>query len=92
VANYRVTCITRDTATDADWRIDAVGFADDVYPIDAVIEWLKASSENRLWVVDNAGNSVWVRERQHPKSGRWYLTTEPDGRPLNNLANLPECP
>ena len=92
MATYRVTCIRRDTTADADWRIDAVGFADDVYDIDSVIQWLHDSDENRLWVTDDQGNSVWVLDKQHPQSGRWYLTTEPDGRPLNNLKSLPECP
>jgi hypothetical protein len=90
MATYQVTCITRDQ-DDIDWRIDAVGFNGEVYPIDAVIEWLRASDENQLWVVDDAGNSVWVLLKQHPQSARWFLTTEPDGRPLNNLASLKEC-
>lgn len=89
--SYQVTCITRDQA-DPDWRIDAVGFAGNVYLIDDVIRWLNESADNRLWVVDDSGNSVWVGVRQHPRSGRWYLTTEPDGRALNNLSNLSECP
>jgi hypothetical protein len=56
------------------------------------IAW-KASdlARKQLWVVDNQGNSVWVLVKQHPQSGRWFLTTESDGRPLNNLANLREC-
>lgn len=89
---YQVECITRDTAADSDWRIDAVGFNGEVYLLDAVITWLGQSTSNLLYVVDNQGNSVWVIPKQHPQSGRWYLTTEPDGMPLNNLANLKECP
>lgn len=90
MASYQVTCITRDRA-DPDWRIGAVGFNSKVYPIDAVIEWLQASDENKLWVVDDNGKSVWVVVRQRVDTGRYYLTTEPDGHPLNNLASLKEC-
>ena len=87
---YQVTCITPDGA-DTDWRIDSIGFNGDVYEIDAVIQWLQASNENKLWVTAN-GKSVWVGIRQHPTSGRLYLSTEPDGYSLNNLANQTRCP
>jgi hypothetical protein len=88
--SYQVICITRDTS-DPDYRIDAVGFDNgEVYLIDAVIDWLNQSDENKLWVEAN-GTGVWVGVRQHPTSGRLYLTTEPDGYPLNNLASLREC-
>jgi hypothetical protein len=89
--SYQVTCISRD-GPDPDYRIDELGFANNVYPIDDVIAWLQQSTENQLWVVDNAGNSVWVEIRQHPTSFRLYLATVPDGILLNNLASLPECP
>lgn len=88
--SYQVTCITRDRA-DPDWRIDAVGFNGEIYEIDAVIKWLQESDANKLWVVDDLGNSVWVLVRQRADTGRHYLTTQADGRPLNNLASLKEC-
>lgn len=87
---YQVTCISRD-GPDPDYRIDQLGFAANVYLIDDVIAWLRASDDNKLFVVDDVGNSVWVGIRQHQTSGRYYLTTEPDGILLNNLASLQEC-
>jgi len=87
---YQVTCISRD-GPDPDYRIDQIGFAGQVYPIDDVIAWLHESALNQLFVMDDAGNSVWVTTRQHPTSGRWYLVTHPDGILLNNLASLQEC-
>ena len=87
---YQVTCISRD-GPDVDYRIDAIGFNGEVYDLDATIQWLRDSDDNRLWVTAN-GQSVWVGIRQHPQSGRYFLATEPDGYALNNLAELPECP
>jgi hypothetical protein len=89
MGQYQVTCITRDRG-DPDYRIDEVGIASgDIYPIDTVIRWIQ-SNEHQFWVVAN-GQSVWIGVRQHPTSGRYYLATEPDGYPLNNLGSLREC-
>ena len=88
---YEVTCISRD-GPDPDYRIDEIGFANDVFPIDNVIAWLQQSSDNKLYVMGTAAKTVWVVVRQHPLSGRYFLETDPDGIPLNNLAHLPECP
>lgn len=89
MATYQVTCITRD-GSDPDWRIDRLGFAGNVYDIDTVINWLLASDANQLQV-RAGGWDVFVGVRQHPRSGRLFLATEPDGTTLNNLASLPEC-
>lgn len=89
MADYEITCISRD-GPDPDRRIDAVGFAGNIYPIDQVIGFIQRR-EHRFWV-RSTPDSVWVGVRQHPTSGRYYLATEPDGKPLNNLASLPECP
>lgn len=86
---YQITCITRDRV-DPDWRIDAVGFAGNVYSIDQVINWIM-SGEHQFWTVWQT-ESVWVEVRRHPTSHRYFLATEPDGLPLNNLSSLPECP
>lgn len=87
---YQVTCISRD-GPDPDYRIDEIGFANEVFSIDDTIAWLRQSEDNRLYVSDDIGNSVWVGIRQHPTSRRYFLATEPDGILLNNLASLPEC-
>jgi hypothetical protein len=87
---YQVTCITRD-GSDPDWRIDSIGFSNQVFDIDEVITRLRASSQNRLWV-NAVGTNAWVGIRRHPTSQRDYLATEPDGYPLNHLSNLKDCP
>lgn len=89
MSDFQITCITRDRG-DPDWRIDAVGFVGHVYPIDQVIGWIQ-SNTHRFYVTANNGQSVWVGVRRHPTSKRLYLSTEPDGYPLNNLTSLPEC-
>lgn len=88
MADYQITCIRRD-GSDADRRIDAVGFGGNLYLIDQVIQWIQ-SNTHRFWTVAN-GQSVWVVVRQHPTSGRLYLATANDGYPPNNLLSLPEC-
>jgi hypothetical protein len=89
MSDFEITCITRD-GPDSDRRIDAVGFAGSVYPIDQVIGYIQRG-EHRSWVRSRP-ESVWVGVRQHPTSRRYFLATEPDGQPLNNLASLSECP
>ena len=90
MSKYRVTGIRRDRA-EPHCLIEAVEFAGRVHSVSEVMSWLEASPDNQLWVVDDRGQSVWVSARQHSRSGRYFLTTERDGHPLNRLASLPEC-
>lgn len=88
MADYYITH-TRKDGTDADRRIDALMINGKVYPIDTVIDWIN-SGAHRFFV------SVWSRAvlvvtRVHSTSRRWYLTTEADGYPPNNLLSLPDC-
>jgi hypothetical protein len=89
MSRYQVTCIRRDRANPC--LIEAVGFAGQIYEVDEAMRWLDASADNQLWVVDDCGESVWVSARQHQRTGRYFLTTERNGQPLNDLENLPEC-
>lgn len=90
MSRYQVTSIRRDRALPG-CLIEAVGFAGQIYEIDEAMRWLNASPDNQLWVVDDEGESVWVSARQHLRTGRYFLTTERDGQPLNDLESLPEC-
>ena len=90
MSKYRVTAIRRDR-TDPHCLIEAVEFAGRVHSMSEAVSWLEASPDNQLWVVDDRGQAVWVSARQHSRSGRYFLTTERDGNPLNQLASLPEC-
>jgi hypothetical protein len=90
MSRYRITAIKRDRAH-PHCLIDAIEFAGRVHCIDDAMRWLNASPDNALWVVDDAGEAVWVSARQHLRTGRYFFTTERDGRPLNELLALPEC-
>ena len=90
MSKYRVTAIRRDRA-DPHCLIEAVEFAGRVHSVSEAMKWLEASPDNQLWVLDDRGDAVWVSARQHSRSGRYFLTTERDGNPLNHLASLPEC-
>ena len=86
MSDYQITAIRPD-GRDRDRRIDAVRVGTTLHPIDQVIEWIR-TGVHRFWV-SAKGRSVWVIVGRHPQSGRYYLTTEGDGFPPNNLLNLP---
>ncbi|KTE25546.1 MULTISPECIES: DUF3892 domain-containing protein [unclassified Sphingopyxis] len=86
MSDYQITAIRPD-GNDTDRRIDAVQINGTLFPIDRVIGWIQ-SGEHRFWVLAQA-RSVWVMVGRHTQSGRYYLTTEGDGFPPNNLLNLP---
>lgn len=88
MADYQVTCIRRDGA-DIDRRIDRLGGPGWNDTIDNVIAFIQCGA-HRFWTSVN-GVSVWVVVRQHHTSRRYYLATENDGYPPNNLLSLPEC-
>lgn len=90
MSRYQVTCIRRDSA-DPGCLIEAVGFAGQIYDVEGAMRWLDASPDNELWVLNDRGEAVWVSARQHLRTGRYFLTTERDGQPLNGLSSLPEC-
>jgi hypothetical protein len=90
MSRYQVMSIRRDRAQPG-CLIEAVGFAGQVYGMDDAMRWLNASPDNQLWVVDDSGESVWVSARQHLRTGRFFLTIERNGQPLNELESLPEC-
>lgn len=88
MSDYQVTCVRRDGA-DTDRRIDRLGGPGWNDTIDNVIAFIQ-SGTHRFWTSVN-GASVWVVLRQHPVSRRYYLATESDAYPPNNLLSLPEC-
>lgn len=88
MADYYITHTRKDGA-DADRRIDAVQINGSVFDIDTVINWINGRAHR--FFVTVWGRTVQVITRVHPTSGRWYLTTEADGYPPNNLLALPDC-
>lgn len=93
MASFQIACIRPDGA-DADRRIDRLGgFRTDGTrwndSIDAVIIWIDAG--HTFWT-EVLGRRVRVEKRQHPMTRRWFLQTEADQFPNNNLLRLPRCP
>ncbi|WP_330660052.1 DUF3892 domain-containing protein [Erythrobacter sp.] len=88
MADYRITHSRKDGA-DADRRLDGFLIDGNYFTIDQIIRWI-LNGEHRFWVSAN-GRSVWVEVRRHAQSGRYFLTTEGDGFPPNNLLKLPDC-
>lgn len=88
MADYQVTCITRD-GKDSDRRIDRLGGTNWNDSIDDVIGYINRR-ERRFWTTAG-GRRVLIVVKRHPVSGREYLATEVDGYPPNNLLSLPEC-
>ena len=88
MADFYITHTRKDGADD-DRRIDALQITGKVYPIDTVIGWVNGG-EHRFYV-SVQGRTVRVVALIHHSSRRWYLTTEGDGFPPNNLLALPDC-
>ena len=87
MADYRITHSRKDGA-DRDRRLDGFRIGNEYFDIDQIIAWIR-NRTHRFWV-SVLGKSVWVEARQHTH-GTWYLTTEGDGFPPNNLLSLPDC-
>ena len=88
MGTFRITHTRKDGA-DADRRIDAVMVEGRVYPIDDIINWIRRREHS--FYVQVWGRTVNVLAQIHPTSRRWFLTTEGDGFPPNNLLSLPPC-
>lgn len=95
-AKHRVSCTKKDGA-DADRRIDGIGGATGAeggggpwyLPIDRAIDGILAGTWQFYVIVQNREVDVVVRE--HPSTGRRYLTTTADAFPPNNLLAQPDC-
>jgi len=92
MATYRVTCHTPDNS-DPDYRIQGLGGTGPGggwwNTIDRIIAMIRNDDVFYVMVREQV---VLVVVKQHPRSGRYYLTTQGDGFPANNLLNLPHCP
>lgn len=87
MADFQITHSRKD-GNDLGRRLDGFRINGAYYDIDQVIAWIR-SGVHRFFVFA-AGRSVWVVARQNVY-GTWYLTTEGDGFPPNNLLSLPDC-
>jgi hypothetical protein len=88
MADWQITCIIAD-GIDPGRRIDAVGGAFGVLPIDQAIAWIRSGEQFHTYV-----GGQWARVYIAGMNGlmtREYLTTSPDGILPNNLLLLPRC-
>lgn len=93
MGDHRIDCTNKD-GPDPDYRID--GFGGVTVPgntrwHDTLDNLLAAMRNGHTFWVSVQNRRVEVIAKQHPRSKRWYATTEPDSFPPNNLLNLPDC-
>lgn len=87
MATYYISA-TRKDGPDPDYRIDAFKVNGLWYSIEQMLDFIR---QGHIFFVSVWNQSVRVIAKQHPRSRRWYLTTEADGFPPNNLLNLPNA-
>jgi len=80
---------TRKDGADADRRIDGVKIGDNYYSIDTIINYIL--KREHTFYVEVARRAVNVIVKINTATNRYYLTTEGDSFPPNNLLNLPNC-
>ncbi|HUG80146.1 MAG TPA: DUF3892 domain-containing protein [Bryobacterales bacterium] len=85
---YNVTCQVPDDAA-LDRRMEGIGGYSWYKTVDEVVRCI---SNYDVFYVMVAGRRVRVVVRQHPDSKRYYIATEADSYPDNNLLGLPRCP
>jgi hypothetical protein len=61
-----------------------------IHTTEEMINLILAKKHNFWTSVD--GESIWLEVKEHPTSGRFYITTEGDSFPPHKLMGLPLCP
>lgn len=96
MARVRVDCVRLD-GPDPDYRIDMLGGPQPdgsgkryLIPIDDMIAHIRKGEHS--FYTDEGGRVAEINVYQHPVSRRYYLQTDWDGYPPNNLLNLGRCP
>jgi hypothetical protein len=82
---YRIMCILHDN----DKVITHVGTGNEIHTVEKVWNWINDGIHT--YYTEEDGNRANVYHRVHPKTGRRFLTTEPDGVDENNLDFLSYC-
>ena len=87
MAEYEINCIRHDQNK----VITHVGLKEDgVYIVPEIVENIRQNKHTYFTI--RGGYRARVYARQRSDTGRWFLTTDPDGRDANNLDFLPYCP
>ncbi|MGH2613449.1 MAG: DUF3892 domain-containing protein [Rhabdochlamydiaceae bacterium] len=84
MAEFRITCIVREHGI-----IAYVGINGNRYPVLTVANWILNTPD--AFYTHEAGYTALVYARRNHWTGRWFLTTQPDGILEDNLGFLPEC-
>lgn len=80
-----IKCVVQDN----NGVITQVGVGNSRYTVQNIVDDIR---NNRFqYYTSKAGKNVDVYAKQHPTSGRWFLTTDPDDTKENNLDFLPKC-
>jgi hypothetical protein len=82
-----ITCIVHDSR-EVIIRV-GIGSSRTQYSVQEVVDWIR--TEKYQLYTYKAGMKARVYARQHPTSGRWFLTTDPDSTLENNLDFLSHC-
>lgn len=85
IPDCQITCVVHDK----NLVIQQVGIAGNLYNVQDVVNWIN-NGTNTFYTLEN-GVRANVIAKKHPTSGRWFLTTDPDGYNENNLDFLPKC-
>jgi len=85
MGEYLIDCVIHDRFG----IITHVGIQGQAYEVIQVVNW-DLNKEHSFFTNKN-GFSAKVHARKNQRSGRWFLTTEPDSIMENNLDFLPAC-
>ena len=84
--NYEIVCVVNDKNR----VIIKVGLSHSVMKR-TIEEIRKMMANGDIFHTLKRGMKAKVYAKQHPSTGRWFLTTSPDSIEENNLDFLPEC-
>lgn len=85
MTDFAITA-TRKDGPDPDYRIDAFKVDGRWYTLNEMLSFMRGGHR---FFVNVWGRFVLVLVKRHPRSGRFYLTTQADNFLPNNLLSLP---
>ena len=86
MARYKIICIIHDR----NQVITHVGLSTGTrHTVQEIVNYIRSNTHSFFTL--ERGYEALVYARQHPVSGRWFLTTRPDSIEENNLDFLPYC-
>jgi hypothetical protein len=87
MGQYLITCVTKNNLD----NIVSVGLNTGITLDVPTVVYRIRNNVDDYFTTDQYGNQVRVYARQHHLTYNWFITTNPDGRPPNNLDNLRPC-